>query len=306
MKRGSSGRLYILAFDHRGSFRKKMFGITGRKPTPEENARIQDAKHLIWEGVQQALEAGVPRGEVGVLVDEEMGESVAREAKQAGVRLAMPVEKSGQDSFDFEYGQAFGEHIEKFDPEFAKVLVRWNPDDALDVKQVQGARLRKLSDWLRGVGRKYLFELLVPATESQLALVGGDGDAFDSEVRPYLMLKAIQEIRDAGVEPHIWKIEGLDRRRDCELVAGLIRSGGRDTVAAVVLGRGADDAKVDHWLSMGAPVAGYTGFAIGRTIWWNGVEAFKQGTMSREQAAAEIAGKYRHFIATYERSTWDV
>lgn len=302
MSLGYDGQLFILAFDHRGSFKKKMFGIAGREATADETERLRDAKQLIWEGVKRALEGGVPGEVVGALVDEEMGAEVAREAREFGVRLAMPVEKSGQNTFDFEYGDDFGRHIEAFDPHFSKVLVRWNPEDSDDEKELQGRRLRRLGDWLHARDRKYLFELLVPASEKQLALVGGDGFVYDTEVRPYLTLQVIREILDAGVEPDVWKIEGLDRRENCALLARLIRSEGRGGVAAVVLGRGADTARVDHWLQMGAAVPGYAGFAIGRSIWWRGVEGWKDGTLDREQAAEQIARNYRHFYNVYQEA----
>jgi myo-inositol catabolism protein IolC len=298
MTLGYDGRLYVLAFDHRGSF-KRMFGV-GDDASDEENQRLQEAKQLVWAGVQRALDEGAPASSVGVLVDEEMGARVAREAKEAGVKLAMPVEASGQSVFDFEYGDDFGSHIEDFDPDFSKVLVRWNPDDGDDDKEVQGERLKKLADWLHSHDRKFLFELLVPASQRQLDLVGGDAAAYDTEARPYLTLEAIGEILAAGVEPDIWKIEGLDRDRSCQLLATMIREGGRDGVMAVVLGRGADDARVEHWLRTGAPVSGYDGFAIGRTIWSNEVKAWNEGDMSREDAAAGIASKFKHFIDVYE------
>ncbi len=302
MELGYDGKLFILAFDHRGSFKKKMFGIDGREPTADEQDRLNDGKRLVWEGLKAAVEAGASAESAGVLVDEEMGADIAREAKERGFTLAMPVEKSGQPVFDFEYGDQFGDHIEDFDPVFAKVLVRWNPDDDAQIRQVQGERLKRLGDWLHERDRKYLFELLVPASKHQLALVGGDSGDYDSHVRPYLMLEVIQEIQEAGVEPDVWKIEGIDTQADCELVSRLVRRDGRDGVRAVVLGRGADDAKVAHWLQMGAPVDGYVGFAIGRTIWWAGVEAWKDGTMDRDQATALIADTYRKFIDVYEKA----
>ncbi|MEA1903612.1 MAG: DUF2090 domain-containing protein [Actinomycetota bacterium] len=298
MTLGYQGRLYILAFDHRGSF-KKMFGV-GEDATPDQMARLQDAKRLVWDGVRHALDNGAPQESVGVLVDEEMGSEVAREAKALGVSLAMPVEASGKPVFDFEYGDEFGQHIEAFDPEFSKVLVRWNPADSAADKAVQGERLKKLGDWLHANDRKYLFELLVPASPDQAALVGGSGEAYDTELRPHLTLGAIQEILDAGVEPDIWKIEGLDRPRSCELLADLIKRDGRDGVVAVVLGRGADDAKVDHWLRTGAPVQGYTGFAIGRSIWSAEVAAWNEGSTDRDTAAAAIGSNFKRFIDVYE------
>src|SRR5205085_4631496 len=119
-------RLYIAAFDHRGSFERQLFGLHG-PPGADDAARIADAKSLIYEGFQLALGPDLPHDAAGVLVDEQFGTAVARAAKSAGVVLAMPVEKSGQDEFDFQYGEAFGEHIEQFDPALAKVLVRDNP-----------------------------------------------------------------------------------------------------------------------------------------------------------------------------------
>ena len=302
MALGYEGKLYILAFDHRGSFQKKMFGITG-DPSPEETERISDAKRVIFEGFKRALEEGAPKDAAGILVDEQFGASAAREAKSVGYILAMPVEKSGQDEFDFEYGEEFGSHIEQFDPTFTKVLVRWNPEGDQDMNRGQGDRLKRLSDWLHERDRKFLFELLVPATDAQLESVGGDSDRYDKELRPELMRQTIEQIQSAGIEPDIWKIEGLDKREDCEAVAALVRSGGREDVACVVLGRGADDSAVDHWLRQGAGVPGYVGFAIGRTIWWDALKGTLDGSLPREDAAKQIATNYRRFIDVYESAS---
>src|SRR6516165_6778703 len=103
MKIGYDGSLYILAFDHRGSFQKKMFGIEG-DPTPAETERIADAKRLIFDGMLQAMHKGAKAGAIGVLVDEQFGSNIPEQAREHGLNLAMPVEKSGQDEFDFEYG----------------------------------------------------------------------------------------------------------------------------------------------------------------------------------------------------------
>ena len=149
--------------------------------------------------------------------------------------------------------------------------------------------------------RKYLFELLVPAEPAQLEAVGGDAARYDREVRPGLMRRAMEEIQAAGIEPDIWKIEGVDRREDCEMLSAQARTGGRDGVACVVLGRGADDAAVDHWLRMGKGVPGYVGFAIGRSIWWDPLKAYVDGSSPRDEAAAKIAANYRRFVDVYER-----
>jgi myo-inositol catabolism protein IolC len=301
MALGYDGKLYLLAFDHRGSFQKKWFGIEG-DPTAEETARISDGKRLIFEGLLQAAEQGAEEGVTGGLVDEQFGGDIPEVARERGLKLAMPVEKSGQTSFDFEYGDRFGEHIDRFDPDFSKVLVRYNPDGDAEANRVQLERLKRLSDWLHENDRTFLFELLVPAEDSQLESVGGDSNRYDTELRPELMRRAIAEVQDAGVEVDIWKIEGLESREDCEATVAQARAGGRDGVACVVLGRGADDAKVDEWLTAAAPVDGYVGFAIGRSIWGDALKGYLDGSLERSEAAELIARNYLRFIQVYERN----
>ncbi len=300
MALGYDGKLYILAFDHRGSFQKKMFGIEG-EPTPEETATIADAKHLIYEGMLEAVKRGAEASATGVLVDEQFGGDIPRDAKAKGLELAMPVEKSGQNEFDFDYGADFGAHIEKFDPSFSKVLVRYNSEDDAVMNERQLGRLKELADWLHVHDRKFLFELLVPATEAQLASVGGDTDRYDAELRPELMRRAIEDIQNFGIEVDIWKIEGVDERSDAETIAQQTRSGeGRENVTCVLLGRGASTEKVEHWLEQAAGVDGFIGFAIGRSIWWDALKGFLGKELEREAAASQIADNYLHFVHVYE------
>jgi myo-inositol catabolism protein IolC len=300
MALGYDGKLYILAFDHRGSFQKKMFGIEG-DPSPEQTDQIADAKRLIFEGMLEAVNRGAKAGATGVLVDEQFGSDVPQQAREHGLKLAMPVEKSGQDEFDFEYGDDFGSHIERFDPDFAKVLVRYNPEADATLNERQRGRLKRLADWLHENDRKFLFELLVPATDEQLASVDGDSERYDTELRPELMRRTIEEIQNAGIEVDIWKIEGVDERRDAAMLAEQTRTGpGREGVACVLLGRGASTEKVEHWLQQAAPVEGFIGFAIGRSIWWDALKGFLSGDLKREDASAQVAENYLHFVNVYE------
>jgi myo-inositol catabolism protein IolC len=300
MALGYDGKLYILAFDHRGSFQKKMFGIEG-DPTEEQTKTITDAKRLVFEGMELAVERGVDAAATGVLVDEQFGGDVPQLAREHGLRLAMPVEKSGKEEFDFQYGSDFGAHIEQFDPHFSKVLVRYNPDGDAEMNERQLGRLKELADWLHEHDRLFLFELLVPAEEAQLQAVGGDTDRYDAELRPELMRRAIEDIQNYGIEVDIWKIEGVDAREDAEMLARQTRSGeGRENVVCVLLGRGASDAKVDHWLQQAAPVDGFVGFAIGRSIWWDALKGFLGGDLERRAAAEQIADNYLRFVKVYD------
>lgn len=298
--RGYEGQLYLLAFDHRASFTRDLFGARDA-PTPAEAAQVSEAKTIIYAGFLRALEQDVPRDAAGILVDEAFGSDIARRARAAGVLLAMPVEKSGQPAFEFEFGSDFGVHIERFDPTFVKVLVRYNPDDPQG-NDAQTERLKRLSEWLHARGRLFLFELLVPATAAQLAAVGEDTERYDRDLRPDLMVRAIAELQAAGVEPHIWKVEGLDAREDGRRVVAQARAGGRNEVACIVLGRGASEERVAHWLRTAATVAGFHGFAVGRTIWQAALMAYRDGAIDRAAAVEQIAAGYLRAVQTYSRA----
>src|SRR5262245_56930011 len=289
--------IYLLAFDQRGSFQKTLLGIKG-DPTPDEVAKISEAKGIIFDGFVKAIDSGLDLEGAGILVDEQFGSAIARDALAMGAQLAMPVEKSGQDEFDFEFGEQFGEHIASFDPTYAKVLVRYNVEGDAAMNSRQAARLARLGEWLHSNRRKFLFELLVPAEPHQLDSVGGDANRYDLELRPDLMIEAIRECQAAGVEPDIWKIEGLDAREDCVRLAEAAREGGRDDVHCVVLGRGGDESKVIDWLRAGAGVSGFVGFAVGRTLWWDPLEEWLDGA-DAEDVAETIAGNYRRLVDAY-------
>ena len=300
MPRGYDRALYILPFDHRASFQSKLFGWKGPL-NAAQTAEIADAKQIVYEGFKAAIAAGVPKEKAGILTDEQFGAAVLREAATAGFTRACAAEKSGQDEFEFAYGDDFARHIEAFDPTFSKVLIRYNPEGDRALNQRQAARLARLSAYLADRGRsRFMFELLVPAEKTQLAQLKGDQTVYDRELRPRLMMRAIQELQEAGVEPDIWKVEGLDRREDCERIVAAARAGGRDRVGCIILGRGEDDRKVRDWLATAASVAGFVGFAVGRTVFWEPLVDYRAGKKTREAASSEIARRYREFVGVFE------
>ena len=229
--------LYILPFDHRGSFQSGLFGWKGAF-SKEQTERVAASKAIIYDGLLAAVAGGVPKERAGLLVDEQFGAAILRDARARGFLTAAPAEKSGQLEFDFEYGDDDARHIEAFSPTFCKVLVRYNPEGDAAMNHRQAARLRHLSEYLHRTGRKFMFELLVPAEQAELEELHGDKRAYDRSRRPRHMVDAIHELQDAGVEPDVWKIEGLDRAEDCEAVVAAARRAGRAGVGCIVLGRG--------------------------------------------------------------------
>jgi 5-dehydro-2-deoxygluconokinase len=116
------------------------------------------------------------------------------------------------------------------------------------------------------------------------------------------MVQAIEQLPDAGVEPDVWKIEGLDRRQDCEKVVAAARRNGRDKVGCIVLGRGEDDKKVREWLMTAAHVPGFIGFAVGRTTFWDPLMDMRAKKITREAAVSEIARRYREWVDIFEKA----
>ena len=300
--KGHTSDLYILAFDHRGTLTKGLLGVEGRTPSAEEANKVSEMKSIIFDGFKSSIDKGESVDNCAILVDEQFGRGVQEEARSLGIRFAAPVEKSGQEIFDFEYGDEFGDKINEVGADYIKILVRWNPDDDEESRKIQGERIKTLSNWIVENEKSFLLEFLVPPTEEQLAMVDGEQSRYDSEIRPGLAVKVVEEMREKGADPDIWKIEGLEKTEDCKKVASAIRDGGREEVIAVVLGRGADDQKVNEWLKAGSSVEGYKGFAIGRSIFWDSLKGWFTEEITREQAVDQISEKYRSFISVYKEA----
>ena len=298
---GYTRPLYLLPFDHRASYISGLFGW--KEPlNVEQMVTVANSKHVIYAGFQQAIADQVPKDRVGILVDEEFGSAILRDAVSKGYITVVSVEKSGQEEFEFAYGEDFGQHIEAFHPTFAKVLVRYNPEGDAALNQRQASRLKRLSDYLHRAQTLYMFELLVPASPMQLVQVEGDTNAYDLQLRPRLMMQAIQALQDAGIEPDVWKIEGLDRQEDCVKLVEVARRGGRNTVGLIVLGRGAERDRVVRWLKTAARVPGFIGFAVGRTSFWQPLVDVEAKRISQEEAATHIAHNFEEWIHLFEEA----
>jgi myo-inositol catabolism protein IolC len=300
MINGYDRPLYVLPFDHRRSYIKGLFHW--QQPlTDEQIGEVAASKHLIYEGFKKAVADGVPLDRAAILVDEEFGAAILRDAAGRGYITCMSIEKSGQEEFDFEYGDDFARHLEELNPTFGKVLVRYNPEGDAGMNKRQTDRLRRLTEYLARTRRLFMFELLVPPEKAQLERSGGQA-AYDWELRPKLMIETIRGLQNAKVEPDVWKIEGLSLRQDCEKVVEVARRDGRTKVGCIILGRGSDERDVLRWLQTAAGVQGFIGFAVGRTTWWDAMVAWRGKEISSAGAVAQIAKHFREWADVFEQA----
>jgi myo-inositol catabolism protein IolC len=291
-------RIFALAFDHRNSLRRDFMHLTGQ-PAPEQHAAMVAAKGIVADALIAAAPQVSPSGPDSsvLLIDHEYGGQFVPEVQAHGIGVAMPVEESGQAELSFLCGGHPERIITACRPDYVKVLIRYNPGGDAAMNARQRGRLRELSGWLAGRPQQLMLELLVPPEDAQLAAVGHDRGRFDRQTRAELTVTAIGQIAGDGIRPALWKIEGPESAQDAARIAEAVRSADPDA-GCLVLGRGADAAAVRRWLAIAAATDGFTGFAVGRTIWWDALRAFVDGG-DRDAAVQAVAARYLDLVRDY-------
>ena len=288
-------QLFLLAVDHRRSF-ERLFGIDAPVGAADR-ARLEAAKGLVAEALGDvAAERGGTAGDgLGILIDDVYGAVAIATARRTGVAVALAFERSGQEVLGFEHAD-WRDRLAADPPDFVKVLIRHRADgDSADIA-AQLERLVEVSDACAASTAGFLLELLTPFSAEESA--EHSADQLELDLRPRLVVEAITQIQDAGVSTDVWKVEGVADPAGCAAIADAARRGGREETGVVVLGAGAGIATVNRWLEAAA-AAGYSGFAVGRSIWADSVLAHDRGELDAPSARARIAARYDAFIDTF-------
>ena len=291
---GYKKNLFILPFDHRSSF-IELFGFTNPDLSYGEKEIITKAKEIIYAAFKNAVEQEIPKEQAVILIDEEYGDKIIRDAISQGYNVILTTEKSGQKEFTFEYEDNFAKHIEKYKPLFVKALIHYNPNDDPLSKMRQQQKLEILSNYCHENSYKFLLEVLVSPTDSQLKEVNGNKDLYDSNIRPNLTVKVMEELQNVNVEPDIWKLEGMENEDSYKIISLQARKGERNNVGIVILGRSENQEKVEKWIKSGNKIKGIVGFAVGRTLFWKPLIDYKNGKIGKEEIIKIICNNFLHF-----------
>ncbi|MDD3386346.1 MAG: DUF2090 domain-containing protein [Candidatus Pacebacteria bacterium] len=269
-------KLIILPFDHRSSFLKDILN------KPQKN-KAKDMKKMIFEAF---LSVAKNNKDFAILVDEELGSDILINAKELGVKICIPIEKSGQKELKLEFRNNFKEHIDKFNPDYVKVLVRYNPNN-IDINKKQLNVLRKINQ----LNYKIILELLVPPTSKEASLPD-----YDKKARYINTIKAINEIKEV-INVNIWKLEGFNKKQ----WEGIIKNINKES-KIIFLGRGENKKKVVSWMKSASHFKEIIGFAIGRTIFLEPLKNYENNKISREEAIEIIKKNFIYFIDLWNKN----
>lgn len=277
-------KLLILPFDHRSSF---VENILNSKENSKE--KIKEMKEMIFESFLLSIK-GKNKKDFAILVDEEYGEEVLSRAKKIGVKICLPIEKSGQKELKLEFGKNFEEHVKKFKPDFVKVLIRYNPSNKeLNKKQLKVLSL--VNNFCKKNAYKVILELLVPPTEKESLIKD-----YDEKIRYSKTIEAIKEINDF-IEISVWKLEGFKKEQWKEIIEAKNKNS-----KIIFLGRGEDKKMVSKWMKDASFFKEIIGFAIGRTIFLNPLKKYESKKISREKAIEEMRINFNYFIDLWEKN----
>lgn len=284
--------LLILPLDHRSSFSRDVLGVEG-KLNQKQNQQITDLKQIIFAGFLAVQKKFKHKNYFGILLDEEYGLSILQQAKKESAIVTVPVEKSGQEVLAFEYGKSFGAHLKKVDPDYVKVLIRYNPLKK-EVNKKQAIKLKELNNFCQKNNYKIILELLVPPTEADLKIAKTEKN-YNNKLRLIRTVDAIKEIKKI-IKVDVWKLEGFDKLGWQKIIQA---TGANSKI--IFLGRGEDKKMVTAWLKAAIPFEQIIGFAIGRTIFLETLQKYQAKKITRDQAVKQIAEKFGYFVKLWAK-----
>ncbi|MEN2741639.1 DUF2090 domain-containing protein [Microbacterium sp. X-17] len=289
--------ILMAAFDHAAEFHEAASG--GLSEPGQSVAQTTRAKELVFEGIRQAVDAGVPREHAAVLLDDKYAQGLMSRAREAGIAFSIPVDSP---TGHVVLQPGWQDILLRNQPDWAKPLLFLNVEgDAIDNhRQLESTLV--LQRWLQEHGGQLLVEILIPPEPAQLDRVGGDLSRYRLELIPDLVVAAMESVQQAGIRPNLWKVEAAASVDGARKIGQAAVASGVD---CLILGSGESLETVGDWLAVGKTIPGYRGFAVGRTIWQEPVETWAHDK-DDEQLRSEVARRYTYLATAFTRETEDM
>ena len=280
----NANRVYMLAADHRWQWEE----FCDQRSLPRE--RIRDVKRLAADGFRLARDRSAAARDFGaLLIDEQYSSAVIAEALEAGLTVGTPAEKAGAVPLAW----ATEPFPAALTGAFVKVLARYRADDDPAVLTNQWAMLEALQTWCRGAGKPLVLEVLVARKQEP-------EHEFEASGRPILLARFIADAYRRGLTPAFWKIEGTLAPEGARTIDAAIAAD--PACRQIILGKAAELSTIDRWFAACAGSATASGFAIGRSVFWEPSAAFLTGKIGAGEAATAIADTYLQLVAAWDRS----
>jgi len=274
----------MLALDHRWQWEE----WCDARSIPRD--RIPEAKRVAYDGFLLARDQSAAVREWGaLLIDPPYGAAIIADALERGIDVGTPAERSGA----FPLAWATDPFDRALPGTFVKVLVRHRPDHDAAVRDGQLAKLNALQSWCRTAGKPLVVEVLVPRQQEP-------EETFETKGRPAIVAEYIRDAYARSLTPEFWKIEGTPSREGAAAIDAAIAE--HPECRQIILGKGADLPTINVWFSVAAGSATASGFAIGRSVYWDSAAAFLLGSRSAAQASSEVRDTYLHLVEAWQQA----
>ena len=295
----------VLAIDHRFDLFTELLSASPVHPTAAERERAASLKQVVFEGLLKAVENGVPKSEAAVWTDSDLGESILLRARGMNLNTMMSVERARVAEFRFEDALGFSERMSNLDVTYAAARVPYNPGEESMVNEAQQRKLRRLSEIARSSSPGLTLELIMRPTQAQLDQ-SGSVEAWDTDVRPSLIVQAIHELQDAGVEPDLWALRGIDNA--AAMATATAQAQVDDRKAGVLFTLGGEMELDQDLINLAARTPGCRGIVFGPAIYADHLRAYNEEEIDRDEASVRIAERYNAAYISYTAalSTSDV